>query len=398
MRNGLRGAQSGRMSTLSSALKNNAVKLAVGLAFIGVNILLYKQSTHIAIAQFLGYPSSEDSNIRLLMSSNYTNSSSESKTVVKEGLHFSLTPPPSLPPLSPSSPALLKKLAFLREPVINPHPYNYTLFPSVSCSKQPVELAICVPISRDNFMGRQTIRETWGSYANSTANKAVLVFFIGSELQTSDSPSATQRRIDEESKLFGDILQESYIDHYNNLSLKSVSILKWVASYCSESRYVLKADDDMYVNIPLLAKTLPKLSLSSPQSAFVVGSVQYGARPIRSRSSKWYTPHSVFKGSVYPNYASGTAYAMTTEAAQILYEASLRVPLFWLEDIYITGLCTAKSNVLVMNSNLFTYDKPDASGCSFRAHISGHRYKLEEIRLIHRELYDPNTVCEKSGT
>ncbi|CAL1532983.1 unnamed protein product [Lymnaea stagnalis] len=154
----------------------------------------------------------------------------------------------------------------------------------------------------------------------------------------------------------------------------------------------------MYVNVPLLVQTL-RGQAASPESprAFVMGSVQWGAQPMRSTGSKWYTPYDVFKEDTYPNYVSGTAYAMTSLASRLLFEASLRLPTFWLEDIYVTGLCSRKAGVSVLNNDLFTYNTPLASGCTFRNQISGHRYSLEDIAFIHKALYDPDTVCERAS-
>ncbi|CAG5127535.1 unnamed protein product [Candidula unifasciata] len=285
---------------------------------------------------------------------------------------------------------------FLMEKIIHSDNFEYIIRPRVTCSGQEIELAICVVISHDNHAGRSVIRRTWGSYANDPKNKAVLVFFVGSE----DKESATERRwvrrsrLQEEASIFGDILQENYIDSYRNLSLKSVSILRWVKTVCPKTKYILKVDDDMYVNIPFLMTTMQEfVTESSPPSAFIIGSMQVNALPKRDPSSKWYTSYSVFQEERYPDYVSGPSYVMTSAAAVLLYEATLRVARFWLEDVYITGLCARKAKVRVYDSKYFSYGKPLASGCTFRTMVSGHRYTQEEIIKIHTELYDPNLKC-----
>lgn len=45
----------------------------------------------------------------------------------------------------------------------------------------------------------------------------------------------------------------------------------------------------------------------------------------------------MFDDKVYPNYLSGTGYVMSIDAAVKLYNASLSIPLFHLEDVYLTG-------------------------------------------------------------
>lgn len=46
----------------------------------------------------------------------------------------------------------------------------------------------------------------------------------------------------------------------------------------------------------------------------------------------------MYPGRVYPNYLSGTAYVMTPDTVAKLYQAALKIPLFHLEDVYITGM------------------------------------------------------------
>lgn len=54
-----------------------------------------------------------------------------------------------------------------------------------------------------------------------------IVFLIG---QTENNE--TQDRIFEEARLHNDVIQESFLDTYNNLTLKSVMMLKWIHNNC----------------------------------------------------------------------------------------------------------------------------------------------------------------------
>lgn len=54
-----------------------------------------------------------------------------------------------------------------------------------------------------------------------------IVFLVGQIPNTE-----TQARINEESQLNNDVVQESFFDTYNNLTLKTVMMLKWVNSNC----------------------------------------------------------------------------------------------------------------------------------------------------------------------
>lgn len=88
-----------------------------------------------------------------------------------------------------------------------------------------------------------------------------------------------------ENQRHDDIIQERFIDSYNNLTLKSVMMLKWVNNHCGEkARFVMKTDDDMYVNVASLVKMLK--ARTKPQD-LLIGSLICGARPVADVKSKW---------------------------------------------------------------------------------------------------------------
>lgn len=90
----------------------------------------------------------------------------------------------------------------------------------------------------------------------------------------------------EENSQYNDIVQERFFDTYNNLTLKSVMMLKWVTSNCDKTKYLMKTDDDMFVNIPLLLQTLH----SRTQPETLLGSLICNAKPILDPKNKWYSP------------------------------------------------------------------------------------------------------------
>lgn len=60
-----------------------------------------------------------------------------------------------------------------------------------------------------------------------------LVFLLGLPAPSNDTE--VQGKIDEEVEKYGDIIQEGFIDSYNNLTLKSIMMLKWITNKCNES-------------------------------------------------------------------------------------------------------------------------------------------------------------------
>ena len=213
-----------------------------------------------------------------------------------------------------------------------------------------------------------------------------LVFLLGAT-----SSKNQQAMLEKESRQHGDIVQEDFVDSYRNLTLKSVAMLKWVNLHCSSATFVLKSDDDMYVNVTNLLSALRRERESRP--AFVLGHVFTGARPVLDKKSKWYTPKEDFDENVYPRYTSGTAYSMTLTAARRLYQASAQIPFFWLEDIYITGLCRRKADMEALHNWGFSYQKASVDGCRFRKVITDHKHNAAEKREIFKKVHDPSLKC-----
>ena len=273
-------------------------------------------------------------------------------------------------------------------PVISciiPHNSKYLIREDNVCNftNSSVYLIVIVCVAPSNLKGRMTIRETWGSVVK-TNKEVKLIFMLGQTLN-----AQVQNQINSERSHFHDIVQEDFLDSYMNLSLKSAAMLKWSYTYCPSAKYTLKADDDMFVNIEYLLKVLQLRTLKNT----VIGRQITGAHPVQDKNSKWYTPRGMFNGTVYPSYCSGTSYVISGDAIGRLYNTTLATPCFWLEDVYITGICRTKANVKIFNDYGFSYEKPTATGCVFRKRITGHRYNEREIRKIWKEFTNPSLKC-----
>lgn len=59
---------------------------------------------------------------------------------------------------------------------------------------------------------------------------SVKVLFLVGQTTSND----TQAQINTESDLNGDLIQESFLDSYNNLTLKTIMMLKWVNNNCAD--------------------------------------------------------------------------------------------------------------------------------------------------------------------
>ena len=78
------------------------------------------------------------------------------------------------------------------------------------------------------------------------------------------SVAGRQKQLEEESSKYGDIIQGDFLDTYHNLSYKAIMGNLWVAEFCSQAEFVVKTDDDMYVDL-YEVQTLTRRYLTSSQ-------------------------------------------------------------------------------------------------------------------------------------
>ena len=140
------------------------------------------------------------------------------------------------------------------------------------------QLLIIVHSTLEAFHQRQSVRETWiHDYVtyNDTQKQlqnVSVIFLVGN--QNAFGNFTLKSRIEEEAAKFDDILQVDMVDHYNNLTLKSVFTLKFFLNTSNFEDtvpfYLMKVDNDVYLNVPQLLRLLEDDKLKkSPM--FLVG-------------------------------------------------------------------------------------------------------------------------------
>lgn len=155
----------------------------------------------------------------------------------------------------------------------------------------PVLIVYFVTSAPQNRKNRKIIRETWGKLIRPKP-----IFFLG----TTDNSLDMQLAINE-AYLYQDVVIENFIDSYNNLTLKTGFMLKHFMELCPTARFLMKTDDDMFVNTKLISELLT-------DESSLIGKVITGSKPFRTVISKWYTPKWLYKRDYFPTYLSGTGY------------------------------------------------------------------------------------------
>jgi hypothetical protein len=181
---------------------------------------------------------------------------------------------------------------------VSPHHFPYLINPedSICGPNKGADLLLIafVPISVSNFAGRNSIRQTWSNY-NSVKNMKV-VFLLGSTQN-----STLSQEVFFESHVYGDIIQEDFVDSYRNLTIKTLMGLKWVSTYCYNARFTMKVDDDVVVSTLNLLDFLNQVDVANPtlHNTFLCKYINNGTVE-RNQSSKFFIPREVYPLDLFP--------------------------------------------------------------------------------------------------
>jgi len=107
----------------------------------------------------------------------------------------------------------------------------------------------------ENIDRRKAVRSTWGDTSLLTAVGARLIFVVA-RTDPARSPPGIERRVMAEHRRQGDVVQADFVDNYVNLTAKTVTALRWAARACPRVWFVMKCDDDVYVDVPALTRRL----------------------------------------------------------------------------------------------------------------------------------------------
>nr|VZI04975.1 unnamed protein product [Spirometra erinaceieuropaei] len=145
---------------------------------------------------------------------------------------------------------------------------------------------------------------------------------------------------------FDDILLASYTDTYHNLTLKTISNLRFVHHHCLHaSPSFVFLDDDHGINLQQLRQFFSNLSLVEVRRS-VFGFINYNKPVIRDADDKWFTSISDYPFPHYPDYPIGPCYIIGADIIKKLSIASAFTRLMPNEDVYV-GMMLMKLGVRI---------------------------------------------------
>ena len=271
-------------------------------------------------------------------------------------------------------------------------------------------IGVCSAIT--NIDKRQAIRTTWGQHSRLKRSLIKLIFVLGAT-QNQTLNNFVQR----EKEQFDDILQLNLLDSDAELTHKTLSFYKWISTNNLHTDFVVKCDDDTFVNTAMLIKLLSSID---PQQNILLGHLIRQAKPVHNSTYRWHlsrdqsqifrrfksrqdtslrhnynldtnivlpSAEQKVKQYLYPDYISGSAYITPFHLIDKIYKAAINQTVFWLEDIFITGIIANKqlNTTLVHLSNCIIAGN-NTDPCMMSKLIAYHPTTMTQMEILWRDL------------
>ncbi|XP_040181067.1 N-acetyllactosaminide beta-1,3-N-acetylglucosaminyltransferase 3-like [Rana temporaria] len=255
-----------------------------------------------------------------------------------------------------------------------------------------VFLLLAIKSSPANYDRRSVIRQSWGKQDDYNGVHVKRIFLSG----TSENRHLHHLlRIESES--YGDILQWDFRDTFFNLTLKQFLFYHWLEEYCPGAHFIFNGDDDVFVNTFNVITYLRELRADSH---LFVGQLIANVGPIRDPGSKYYIPTQITNSNSYPMYCGGGGILMSRSTAHVIYNKSLEIPLFPIDDVYL-GMCLKKAGLVPdshMGMRTVGVQVPSAkldsfNPCYYRELLMVHRFVPYQMLVMWKAVQDPQLYC-----
>ena len=284
-------------------------------------------------------------------------------------------------------------------PLTREYPYVINN-PNVCTNVSNLKFLIIVHSSTYHFQRRRIIRETWGNKNIFKSVNLRIVFFLGLTKN-----KTTQELIENESVVYGDVVQGNFLDSYHNLTHKGVLAYRWIEEFCQRAEMIVKVDDDVFLNIFILLEKYHSI-LNNTKRSILCELCKENNSLIRRNQTKWNIDKDLFRGyTYYPfKYCMGYTVLITRDLIRPMYRASSFTPFFWVDDVYLYGMLPNKvGNVTfknirkdlskITNTGLMCYLK--RKNCPILAMVAWDNDKSVVVKLWYAALSKMSSKMKK---
>ncbi|XP_010335916.1 lactosylceramide 1,3-N-acetyl-beta-D-glucosaminyltransferase [Saimiri boliviensis] len=275
--------------------------------------------------------------------------------------------------------------------------YQYLINHKEKCQAQDVLLLLFVKTAPENYDRRSAIRKTWGNenYARSQLKANIKTLFALGTPNPLEGKEP-QRKLVLEDQKYNDLIQQDFVDSFYNLTLKLLLQFSWANTYCPHAKFLMTADDDIFIHMPNLIEYLQSLEQIGVQD-FWIGRVHRGAPPIRDKSSKYYVSYEMYQWPAYPDYTAGAAYVISGDVAAKVYEASQTLnSSLYIDDVFM-GLCANKMGIVPQYHVFFSGEgKTPYHPCIYDKMMTSHGH-LQDLQDLWKNATDPKVKTISKG-
>lgn len=290
-----------------------------------------------------------------------------------------------------------KSLSVSQEEAARFNSFPYLLNQNNVCKDKDVLLLLFVKSSPENFERRQAIRSTWGneSYVSHKLGVILKVVFVMG-VHTDVTNSFLLQDLQEEHKNYRDLVQQEFLDTFHNLTIKLLLQFRWMHENCAHARFMMSADDDVFVHMPNLVRYLQDLRRRNVRDHWV-GHVHRGAPPIRSKNSKYFMPFDMYQWNSYPDYTAGAGYVISGDVAAKIYQATLSLNAsMYIDDVFM-GICAIAAGVSPQEHVYFSGEgRTPYHPCIYEKMITSHGHE-NDIRYLWKAATAPEVQGISSG-
>lgn len=226
-----------------------------------------------------------------------------------------------------------------------------------------------------NMVNRNVLRKTWLTHCTGNTGNVRYAFLLGQSEYNAD--------IVHENYMTRDIIMGDFNDTYHKLTLKTLYGYQWATKYCSTAKFVMKCDDDSFVNIPGLLNRIQ--NITDLLQAGIGGFIIRKPIPVRDpHDRKWFVSFQTYQHESYPPYClGGPGYITSVDVVCKIVNVSKEVPYFPFEDVYI-GMCIHKLNYSVYNIQGVFNRMYSRNPCHFKnkEFICAHRIPLTKMEYV----------------
>jgi hypothetical protein len=246
---------------------------------------------------------------------------------------------------------------------------------------ESVELFIGILSASNHFAERMAVRKSWMISTRRSTN-AVARFFVAL-----DGKKEVNEELKKEAEYFGDIVIVPFMDSYDLVVLKTIAIAEYGVRVVP-AKYIMKCDDDTFVRLDSVLDQVKKVQTGK---SIYVGNINYYHRPLRS--GKWAVTYKEWPEEVYPPYANGPGYVISSDIAQYIVSEfdSKTLRLFKMEDVSM-GMWVEKFSVTRHPVEYLHDVRFYQPGC-FDGYFTAHYQSPQHMICLWRKLQSGSAQC-----